>query len=155
MKLVTSVRLVNNIREVPTRRPFNAPVRAFTAGVTAEPLRLKELSSRIGPEVLEGILRRAMALVANRASELVPVKTGLLKSTIRLKVLRDGQDRIWVYVTAGSYEAFYAAFVEFGTAGREAKSYLRPAWDEMKDIAKMQVIKEISMRISKRKGGTR
>ena len=49
---------------------------------------------------------------------------GTLKKTIRFRVSKDG---FGVRVIAGSKMAFYARFVEFGTARDIARPYLRPA----------------------------
>ena len=60
--------------------------------------------------------------IFKRANELVPVKTGFLKSSIQ--VLIEGDN-----IVVGAF-APYAGFVEFGTSKMPPKPYLRPAVQE-------------------------
>lgn len=56
--------------------------------------------------------------------------TGNLKGKIKLELEDDG-------LTASvNPEAEYSAYVEFGTRYMDAQPYLKPAWDEQKEIFK-------------------
>jgi len=57
--------------------------------------------------------------VVTVAQEIVPVKTGRLRDSIKAKVAGTGR-----YIEAG---ALYAEFVEFGTSKMVARPYLAPA----------------------------
>jgi len=56
---------------------------------------------------------------------------GTLKKSIRVVRLKDDKRRN-VRVYAGNYQAFYARFVEYGTAKTKAKPFLRPALNASK-----------------------
>lgn len=76
------------------------------------PLKLREkVDARLG----EGT-----EIVAEKAREIVPVRTGYLKSTIMTARRGSLQWRVLTY-------AFYAKFVEYGTSRMAAKPYFRPA----------------------------
>ena len=61
-------------------------------------------------------------LVASRASEYVPVRTGKLRGTIRVEQSASG-----VEVIAGNDEVDYALPVEFGTSKMAAQPFMRRA----------------------------
>ncbi len=65
------------------------------------------------------IKRRAAGAIADRAKVLCPVKTGNLRSKIVA-----GEDSVEV-------NADYAGLVEFGTAKRAAKPFVRPAIEQI------------------------
>lgn len=79
-------------------------------------------------------LAEAGEIVAARARGLVPVKSGKLKSSIRVTRLKgDPKQNIRVY--AGSREkggAFYSHMVEHGTVKMPAEPFLRPALNASK-----------------------
>lgn len=91
---------------------------------------------------MDGV-EKAMEQVADRARNLVPVDTGTLKSTIRVRRLK-GDPFLDVRVYAGSRVkgggsekgaargAFYAHMVEYGTVKLSARPFLRPALDAVK-----------------------
>ena len=95
-------------------------------------------------------LEKAGEAVANRARGIVPVGTGLLKSTIRVTRLKgDPKLNIRVYagnrVQGGSSKkgaargAFYAHMVEYGTVKMKARPFLRPALNASKGEIKNTV----------------
>jgi HK97 gp10 family phage protein len=83
-------------------------------------------------------LARAGELVADKARQNVPVKSGKLKASIRVTRLKgDPKQNIRVY--AGSRQkggAFYAHMVEYGTVKMPAKPFLRPALNSSKSEIK-------------------
>lgn len=79
-------------------------------------------------------LEKAMEQVADRARNLVPVDTGKLKATIRVRRLKD-ETVLNVRTYAGNRDkggAFYAHMVEYGTVKMAKKPFLRPALDSVK-----------------------
>lgn len=77
---------------------------------------------------LEQLAYKAGAAVQRRATQLVPVDTGRLKSSIHVEIERSGGTPI-AYV--GS-EVEYAIFVEAGTRRMAARPYLLPALDAVR-----------------------
>lgn len=72
-------------------------------------------------------------VVATKAEQLVPVKTGALKKTIRVEEEGDV-----VAVRAGDDEVDYAGKVELGTEKQAAQPYLKPASERVSgaDVSK-------------------
>lgn len=82
-------------------------------------------------------LEKAGELIAEHARNKVPVDTGRLRDSIRVRRLKgDPKQNIRVY--AGNRKrreqggAFYAHMVEYGTVKMPAKPFLRPALNEVK-----------------------
>ena len=65
----------------------------------------------------------AAAKLARRAKEIVPVKEGILKGSIKDEKIRPG-----VYEVSTNEE--YAPYIEFGTSKMRAQPYMQPAIDE-------------------------
>ena len=87
----------------------------IAAGLAAAPHELRVVANRVVDE--------GMAKIEERAEEIVPVRTGYLRSTIYRK--KTG----FLGWEVGAL-AFYAGFVEFGTRYMRARPYLRPAVTE-------------------------
>lgn len=69
-------------------------------------------------------------ITVEKAQQLVPVRTGLLRSTIRKQTYKLGFDTNYAYVgiaAGGIRGCDYAAFVEYGTSRMRPQPYLRPA----------------------------
>lgn len=77
----------------------------------------------------------AARLIAKRAQEIAPVRTGYLRDHIEAK---EGQ------VVS---EADYSQFVEFGTVHMEAQPFLRPAVDEHEAEIEREAAKAINAEI--------
>jgi len=75
-------------------------------------------------EELDGVIDSAAKLVWDTAVTLVPVRTGRLKSSIRIEETGRLMERV---VRAGGDEAPYAGFVEHGTYKMAAQPFMRPA----------------------------
>lgn len=116
---------------------------------------LAQFPLKLERNVLRGGLRAGARLIEAEAERLVPVKTGRLRESIRVST-RSRRGVVSASVKAGSREAFYARWIEFGTArhfieakdggslwiggvwrkfvhhpGARSKPYLRPALDRM------------------------
>jgi HK97 gp10 family phage protein len=93
----------------------------------------KEITEIIEHEAMNR-LERAGHLVAESARGLVPVRTGKLKSTIRVVRLKgDPKQNIRVYAGNRQKEgAYYAHMVENGTIKSPARPFLRPALNKNK-----------------------
>lgn len=77
---------------------------------------LDELPAKIEANIMRGALRQGANVYRDRARANAPVgKTGRLKKSIKVKTtLRKG--KAISQIVAGGGDAFYAKFVEFGTA---------------------------------------
>lgn len=76
---------------------------------------LKELPAKIEGNIMRGAMRAGAKVFADRAKELVPVKSGQLRDSIKVRT-KSRRGRVSATVRAGGKEAFYAHMVEFGTA---------------------------------------
>ncbi len=86
---------------------------------------LQQLPDKLERNILRGALRQGALVIAAKAKELAPVRTGKLRNSIRVSS-RIKKGIPVVVVKAGGRkkgEPFYAHMVEFGTAGHE----IRPA----------------------------
>lgn len=122
---------------------------------------LKELPDRIAKNVLRGAVNAGATLIKKEAANRAPVYTGpvsaghpppgTLKRSVYQKQIRDLSNKVkqtfYVGVRKGkefrkqgksgnlSQDAYYARFVEFGTAKMPAKPFLRPAFEAKKEEA--------------------
>ncbi len=115
---------------------------------------LKELPAKIEGNIMRGAMRAGARVFEDRAKQMVPVKSGQLRDSIKVST-RSKRGRVSATVTAGGKKAFYAHMVEFGTArhfikpknrkslffagmakevvdhpGATQKPFMRPALDE-------------------------
>lgn len=114
---------------------------------------LKELPAKVEGNIMRGAMRAGAKVFEDRAKQMVPVKSGQLRDSIKVST-RSKRGRVSATVTAGGKKAFYAHMVEFGTArhfikpksrkslffagmakevvdhpGATAKPFMRPALD--------------------------
>jgi HK97 gp10 family phage protein len=88
--------------------------------------------------------------VAQRARALVPVDTGNLKASIESSRVVGGlSGRVGV-----GAEAYYWRFVEFGTVGRSARPFFRPAAEEERDVF-IQRMRDIGPKVERDLSGGR
>lgn len=112
----------------------------FTISGTAE---LEKALKTLGPRVATNISGRALRAMAKpivqRARELVPVDTGILKKSITTKMgrVKGGQRTIEIGFKKGrpGGASWRAHFVEYGTAHSPAQPFMRPALDEQSHVA--------------------
>lgn len=122
---------------------------------------LQSLPEELEKKVLRNALRAGANEFKKAAKAQVPVKSGALRKSIRVKTsARKGRWRLKATVVAGNAEAYYAHMVEFGTAahmikpakakslfflgqareavehpGAQAKPFMRPAFDSGSEAA--------------------
>lgn len=125
---------------------------------------LRELDRSVELNVLRTAGKRAMDHIAEEARRLVPVQTGALKASIKVKsrlqrsVQRDAATGKWssakgakgrvnVAVVAGGKGAFHAHLVERGTVKMAAQPFMRPAFDAKHNIAVGTIGEEIARAI--------
>lgn len=111
---------------------------------------LRALPQRIATNVIRGALRAGAVVIANEAKQLVPVRRGVLRKSIKVSS-RVKNGLITVSVKAGGKGARHAHLVELGTKphliprgsrrgfktvsapirhpGAKAKPYMRPAFN--------------------------
>lgn len=80
--------------------------------------KLKTLPTRVRNKVVRTALREGAKIVQHATKELAPVRTGLLKKSIKVRAAKRKRGRIAINVQmgAGDYkgETFYGAFIEYG-----------------------------------------
>ena len=81
------------------------------------------LNGQMGP-IVRDFLAKSAFNVEEKAKDLCPVDTGLLRTSITSKV---GAGHIPDWASAGT-NRFYARYVEFGTHKMRAQPYLRPGF---------------------------
>jgi len=133
---------------------------------SSEPKGLKELTKalkkfpdNIQKNVMVGAIRAGAKPIIKRAKELVPVESGLLKKSIRVRKRRvpKGSTEIKFSVHAGGEvksfgtRAYHAHLIEFGTSKMSPKPFMRPAFEQegensisyVKEYMKKRIPKEI------------
>lgn len=126
-------------------------------GLEAVLKQLDELPKRLSKNIMRGALRAGANVIANEARALVPVDKGQLKASIRVSDgFRQGTGVPYATISAGSrydvykgkgrktslsyktvdasgkityHAAYYASFVEYGTAFMGSRPFMRPAFD--------------------------
>lgn len=98
--------------------------------------KLKRIRNRWPETVDDEVLDGGLDMV-EYARQIVPVRTGFLRSTITFQ--HEGQGHFWFGATAS-----YAKYVEFGTSRMIAQPYIRPALtrflpDSVRNIAEALV----------------
>lgn len=137
------------------------------AGLKELQAALKELPQRIARNVLRGAVGAGAAVIRNEAKARAPISTGdrgaghpspgTLRRAIYQKQIRELSSAVkqtfYVGVRKGkqyrgqgkkgnlSQDAYYAKFVEFGTAKMAARPFMRPAFEAKKGEA-VQAIKD-------------
>lgn len=97
---------------------------------------LRELGGKIAGRLATNAVRAGARVIATAARRIVPERTGVLKSSIRvfddreLNLLRGAERTAY----AGT-RLFYGPWVELGTTHSMAKSFLRRALDENAQVA--------------------
>lgn len=127
---------------------------------------LKQLPENIAKNVLRGGVGAGAAVIRKEARAKAPVSTGpvsaghpppgTLKKSVYQKQIRELSNAVrqtfYVGVRKGlkgkaaGLGAYYARFVEFGTAKMPARPFLRPAWE----AKKMEAIEAIRAYIAER-----
>ena len=98
---------------------------------------LQELEPAIAKKILRSAMRQAAKPILDEAKRRVPVLTGELRKSLKIRALkRNNKGRIGVVISTekGFFkgETFYGAFLEFGTKKMPAKPFIRPAFEANK-----------------------
>ena len=105
--------------------------------VNSEITGLKELSKNsdklkksFAKSTLRTALRNAGKPVLKEAKALVPVASGDLKKTLRIKVVIERSGLGYADIAVGKGDVFYGHIVEFGSSQQPAQPFLRPALEK-------------------------
>jgi HK97 gp10 family phage protein len=132
-------------------------------GLRALGERMKGLSDDVNNRIARAATAAGAVVIRDAAKRKAPVRTGNLQKNIVVKRLPKGEATLTSehIVTvrrgkltkkqraAGLVDAFYATFVEYGTARAAAQPFLRPAYDENKEKAVQAIKDRISQRLAK------
>jgi HK97 gp10 family phage protein len=79
---------------------------------------LQTLPAKVEGRVMRGALRAGQRVIQAEVKGRVPVESGALRESIKIKFRPRSQKYGWVrlHLTAGDKNAFYAHFLEYGTA---------------------------------------
>lgn len=108
--------------------------------------KFKQLQHATQGQILENAVLAGCLPIMNAAIERVPIKSGNLKRSIHIGGHSNLSDTTGTDVGIGvkkptqvnlrvGTNVEYAPYVEFGTNKQTAKPYLRPAYDENKELA--------------------
>lgn len=125
--------------------------------------RMKGLSEDMNNRIARAATAAGAVVIRDAAKQKAPVRTGNLKKNIIVKRLPKGESSLTsehiVTVRKGKLtkkqqasglnDAFYAQFVEYGTAKMPAQPFLRPAYDQNKEKAVQAIKDRISKRLTK------
>ena len=136
---------------------------------------LQQLPEELEKKILRGALGAGARVMKKAAQERVPVKSGALRKSVRVKTsARKGRYRLKATIVAGNKEAFYAHMVEFGTArhmiragakkallfggvmreqvehpGADPHPFMRPALDASSEAAVQAFAEHVRQRLEK------
>lgn len=83
---------------------------------------LQQVPEQLEKKVLRNALRAGANVMKKAAQDRVPVKSGALRKSIKVKTsARKGRYRLKATISAGDEDAYYAHMVEFGTAAHIIK----------------------------------
>jgi HK97 gp10 family phage protein len=134
---------------------------------------LQDLPAKVEANVLRGGIRAGSKVLEQAIKDNVPVRLGALRDSIKVKTT-SRRGTVQAVITAGNVKAFYASWVEFGTAqhyikpknrkslffaglaketvdhpGSTPKPYMRPALDENSTAAVDAMAEYIRNRLPK------
>lgn len=114
--------------------------------------KLNGLPDKLETKVVRSAVRKGAILVRDKAREKVPVDTGTLKKSIKVRNNRSGKGIISFKIGPTSdkkrgTDIFYGRFVEFGTSKMAAKPFMRPALDESENEVLDVVINDIKLKL--------
>lgn len=124
-------------------------------GVEALDRKLRAMPTKIRNRVLRQAVKAGADLVADRARELVPVDTGDLQRSIKVRagMYRDrkfirrprGVVARSVIIGPGFFrgDQFYGGMIEFGTRKMSARPFMRPAYAQTRDAVSRMLIARI------------
>jgi HK97 gp10 family phage protein len=106
--------------------------------------KLLSFEPKLAKKIVRTALRDGAKLILEAAKANVPVATGALRDSLKVRAMRKRRFTygIMVATAAGWFkgEQFYGAFVEFGTSRLAARPFVRPAFDSEKDAAEKTIV---------------
>jgi len=109
--------------------------------------KLLGMEPKLGRKVVRQALRKAAKPILARAKALVPVVSGALKKSLKIRALKRKKHRYGVMVATSEGwfkgDEFYGAFVEFGTSKMPPHPFMRPAFDAEKKNAEQIIAAEL------------
>ncbi len=113
--------------------------------------KLLSFEPKLARRIVRQTLRAAAKPILAAAKANVPVLTGALKESLKLRVMKKAKHRYGILVaTAKGWfkgDTYYGAFVEFGTSKMAAKPFIRPAFDSEKENAERIIIDDLKQGI--------
>jgi len=101
--------------------------------------KLLSFEPKLGRKIIRQALRNAAKPILNAAKANVPVDTGDLKKSLKVKAMRKRRHSYGVMIATSvgwfAGNEFYGAFLEFGTSKMAARPFVRPAFDTEKENA--------------------
>ena len=110
---------------------------------------LKGMERKVSTKIVRQSLRKGSLTIVQTAKEKVPVKSGVLKSSIRAYKVKAWKPNTMVYRVGLTEKGWYGRFVEFGTIKQKPQPFLRPAMMENDDRVLNTFKSEIRKYISK------
>ena len=132
-----------------------AKVTMVLTGDKALNRKLKKLTGKDAKAVVRKATRPALKPVLQEARADAPVKTGQLKKNIKIRALPRSRSSLGSRVTSGlgknanSGDAFYGAFLEYGTKRIEAKRFMKGAAEKKRSQVLNIYKKEVGQNITK------
>ena len=107
---------------------------------------LADLDKRTRNQIFSRAARNACKMLAADVKTRIPVETGALKKSVKVRAGKRKRDtiRMLVIITGGPDEVGVPAHVEYGTANMPARPFLRPAVAAKRDDMISLVESEVS-----------
>lgn len=114
--------------------------------------KLKALPLILQKKILRSAMRAGGKIVLDSAKQRVPVDTGALQASLKLRAMKRSKNVLGVQILTGKGffvgKQFYGAFLELGTHKLPARPYLRPALEENRTSVLGLMQQEIASRIA-------
>lgn len=115
--------------------------------------KLKSFEPKLGRQIVKQALRNGAKVILAAAKANVPVRSGALKKSLKVRAMKKRRHSYGVMVATSDDwfkgEQFYGAFLEFGTSRMAARPFVRPAFDSEKDTAEKIIINDLRQGIEK------
>lgn len=122
-------------------------------GVKEIQAKLAALEPKVGRRIVRTALRKAAKPILTMARALVPVDSGDLKRSIKIRNLKKRRRSYAIAVGTGpgwfQGDEYYGGIVEFGADNVAAQPFLRPAFDANSDAAQKILKTEILQQVEK------
>jgi HK97 gp10 family phage protein len=108
---------------------------------------LKKLESSLAKKIIKKGQRAGAKLLAAEMRKNVPVKSGALKKTIKVRAGKRSKNKTSIQVSIGDNEAYYPGFVEFGKKNVPPNPFMKRSSDAVKDQVREAVANAIDVEI--------